>query len=105
MTNLLEVSGLRVAFPGETGPVTVIDDLDLTLASGQTLALVGESGSGKSVTALAITRLIDFAGGRITAGRIAFTDGQGQMRDLATEPPRPCAPCAVRKSPWCFRSR
>ena len=84
MTALLNVSGLRVAFPGENGPVTVIEDLDLTVAPGETLALVGESGSGKSVTALAITRLLDFAGGRITAGRIDFTDRQGITHDLAT---------------------
>ena len=84
---LLDITGLSVAFPGEDGPVTVIHDLDLTLAAGRTLALVGESGSGKSVTSLAITRLIDFAGGRITGGRIAFTDAAGKVRDLARESP------------------
>jgi len=87
VTTLLDIAGLRVAFPGETGPVTVIHDLDLTVQAGRTLALVGESGSGKSVTALAVTRLLDFAGGRITGGRIAFTDTTGTVRDLATTAP------------------
>jgi len=63
--------------------VEVVHALDLTVAAGETLALVGESGSGKSVTALAITRLIDFAGGRIVAGRVNFTGRDGTVRDLA----------------------
>ena len=38
------------------------------------------------MTALSITRLIDHTGGRITAGRILFTDRSGRARDLAVEP-------------------
>jgi glutathione transport system ATP-binding protein len=83
---LVELAGLCVAFPGESGPVEVIHDLDLCVAAGETLALVGESGSGKSVTSLAITRLLDYAGGRITAGRIDFTDAAGATHDLARMP-------------------
>jgi glutathione transport system ATP-binding protein len=86
MSGLLDMTGLRVAFPGDTGDVTVIEGLDLTVAPGETLALVGESGSGKSVTALAITRLLDFAGGRITGGWIGYTDRRGKVHDLATTP-------------------
>ena len=82
---LLDITGLRVAFPGEHGPVEVVHGLDLSVDAGETVAVVGESGSGKSVTALAITRLLDHAGGRITAGSIAFTDKSGRRRDLATE--------------------
>ena len=62
----------------------VVHELDLSVAAGETLALVGESGSGKSVTALAVTRLLDYAGGRIVAGRIAFTGRDGKVRDLGT---------------------
>ena len=57
------------------------------MAARETVALVGESGSGKSVTALAITRLLDYTGGRISGGRIMFTDGTGQERDLARQSP------------------
>ena len=84
--NLLDVQGLSVAFATDRGPSIVVRDLDLHLAQGETLAIVGESGSGKSVTALSITRLIDHTGGRITAGRILFTDRAGRQRDLVTEP-------------------
>ena len=80
---LVDISGLRVSFPGEDGPVEVIHDLDLRVRTGETLALVGESGSGKSVTSLAITRLIDYAGGSLTHGTIGFMDRSGRQRDLA----------------------
>ena len=84
---LLRIAGLQVAFPGEAGPVRVIHSLDLAVAKGETLALVGESGSGKSVTALAVTRLLDFAGGRIAGGRMEFTDAAGRTHDLAAASP------------------
>ena len=37
---------------------TVVSELSLQVAAGETLALVGESGSGKSVTALSVLRLL-----------------------------------------------
>ncbi|MEM1249327.1 MAG: ABC transporter ATP-binding protein [Acidobacteriota bacterium] len=51
-----------------------LDGIDLSVASGETLALVGESGSGKSMTALSLLQLVPEPG-RIEGGRIRF-DGQ-----------------------------
>ncbi len=69
--SLVQVEDLRVSFSTRAGPVHALHGVSLSIADGQTLGIVGESGSGKSVTAYAITRLLDKAG-RITAGRILF---------------------------------
>jgi len=45
---LLVVEDVAKTFPGDTGPVRVLDGVSLTLDAGETLALTGESGSGKS---------------------------------------------------------
>jgi oligopeptide/dipeptide ABC transporter ATP-binding protein len=52
------------------GWVRAVDDLNLTLRRGQTLALVGESGCGKSTTAKLILRLESPTSGKV------FLEGQ-----------------------------
>jgi len=61
--SLLQIQNLSIAF----GDATVVNDLSLSIAPGEKLALVGESGSGKTATALAVLRLNQDAryGGRI----------------------------------------
>jgi oligopeptide/dipeptide ABC transporter ATP-binding protein len=58
----LEVKGLTVRFPGETGPVTVVDGVSFEVGRGEMLGIVGESGSGKTMTALAIGGLVPHPG-------------------------------------------
>ena len=82
---LLDVSGLTISFPAGKDRVTVIRGIDLHVNEGETVAVVGESGSGKSVTALAITRLLDYAGGSIDAGTINFRLRDGNTQDLARQ--------------------
>lgn len=45
---LLDVQGLTKHFLGADQPVTVLDNVALSLDRGETLALTGDSGSGKS---------------------------------------------------------
>jgi peptide/nickel transport system ATP-binding protein/peptide/nickel transport system permease protein len=53
---VLEVSDLEVAFPGGVHPVRGVS---FTVHRGEAVGLVGESGSGKSLTALAVSRLLE----------------------------------------------
>jgi peptide/nickel transport system ATP-binding protein len=58
----------RIRRPGERRAETVlraVDNVDLSIAAGESVALVGESGSGKSTLAAMIVRLIDPSAGRI----------------------------------------
>ena len=65
---LLQVRDLAVRLRGRT----LVSDIDLDLASGESLALVGESGSGKSITARAILGILP--PGLQTSGKITIDD-------------------------------
>jgi peptide/nickel transport system ATP-binding protein len=70
-TPLLAIDDLHVTFSTRRGLVEAVRGVSLQVAAGETLGIVGESGSGKSVTAFAVTRLLD-ASGRIAQGRVRF---------------------------------
>jgi oligopeptide/dipeptide ABC transporter ATP-binding protein len=73
-TALLSVEGLHTAVRTGSGPLEILRGVDLSVRSGETLAVVGESGSGKSFTALSVAGLLP-AGASVTAGRVLL-DGQ-----------------------------
>src|SRR5678815_2326429 len=73
-TPLLEVSNLRVEFPGRRGTLVALDDISFSILPGEVLGVVGESGAGKSLTGAAIIGLLD-PPGRVGGGEIRF-DGR-----------------------------
>ncbi len=81
---LLQVRNLKTYFDVRGGVLKAVDDVSLTIESGETLGLVGESGCGKSVTAASILRLIPIPPGRIAGGEILF-DGVDILRLPAPE--------------------
>ncbi len=70
MEALLEVAHVSKTYPrsgaGQSGAVTVVDDVSFTLRRGETLGLVGESGSGKSTIARMVLGLIPPSAGAVT---------------------------------------
>jgi oligopeptide/dipeptide ABC transporter ATP-binding protein len=81
---LLDVSGLRVWFPVGSSllwrarrHIRAVDDIDLSLERGRTLALVGESGSGKTTTGRAIAQIERPTGGTVRLDGVDITALRG----------------------------
>ena len=58
----------RVSFAYPSRPELVLDELDLELLPGETVALVGASGTGKSTVANLLWRFAEPIAGRVTVG-------------------------------------
>ena len=84
---LLYVHDLTVEFVTRNGTVSAVQNVDVSVARGETVGIVGESGSGKSVTSYAVMRILDRAG-RIAGGTVSYSGIELQdaaedlMRDI-----------------------
>lgn len=87
---LVSVDGLKKYFPVRggllsraTGWIHAVDDVDLAIKSGKTLAVVGESGCGKTTLGRVILRLLDPTAGKVFFdGKDITTLPQGEIRSL-----------------------
>lgn len=82
---LLEVNGVSVTFQRSrrAEPFRALDDVSLSVARGETVAVVGESGSGKTTLALSVLGLVSVAAGAIRfAGRDITNLPMRKRRDL-----------------------
>ena len=71
---LLDIRSLAISFETSNGTVDAVQDANLSVLPGETVAIVGESGSGKSTTALAAIGLLP-GNGHVSGGQIIF-DGE-----------------------------
>jgi len=64
---LLEARGVRVTFPARSGhgAARAVDDVNLSVAPGEIVALIGESGCGKSTLCRTLVGLVKPDGGEI----------------------------------------
>ncbi len=60
----IRFEGVSFAYPGVVRPI--LDDLDLTIEAGSSVALVGENGAGKTTLIKLLCRFYDPTAGRIT---------------------------------------
>jgi len=77
---LLRIRNLSVNFASSSGSFRAVDGVDISIDSGEILAIVGESGSGKSVSMLAMMGLLPWTA-EIVADEMSF-DGK-DLRNLS----------------------
>jgi peptide/nickel transport system ATP-binding protein len=88
LDNQLAVNHLKMHFPIQrgfvqrvVGHVKAVDDVSLSVCSGETLGLVGESGCGKTTVGRCIVRAYE-----PTGGEILYKNERGEAVDLAALP-------------------
>ncbi|MFW6250503.1 MAG: ABC transporter ATP-binding protein [Alkalispirochaetaceae bacterium] len=79
MGSLVEIRNLETSFKTEGGSVRAVDDVSLTIESGEVVGLVGESGCGKTATSLSILQLLPTPPASIDGGEIWF-DGRDLLK-------------------------
>lgn len=77
--SLLQVQGLTLDVPVDTGHGRILHGIDLTVEEGAAVGIVGESGSGKSMTVRTVAGLLP--PGARTSGTVSF-EGE-QVTDMS----------------------
>ncbi|MFZ7127451.1 MAG: ABC transporter ATP-binding protein [Desulfobacterales bacterium] len=76
---LLDIRHLRTHFRSPQGTVRAVEDVSLSVDTGEILGIVGESGCGKSVLSLSILRLLPIPPAHFAGGEIGF-EGKDLLR-------------------------
>lgn len=71
-SHVLEIKNLSVIYQTDLETVEAVNNISLTIETGQTLGIVGETGAGKTTTALSIMRILPERIGKIKSGQILF---------------------------------
>ncbi|MGM9763655.1 MAG: ABC transporter ATP-binding protein [Candidatus Cryptobacteroides sp.] len=71
-TDRIEIKGVSFHYPDSEK--TVLEDINMSIPKGKTIALVGQSGSGKSTLVDLIPRYYDVCGGSITVDGVDVKD-------------------------------
>ena len=76
----IEVSGLVKTYPTPAGPLTVLNDLSLSVEAGEMVAIVGASGVGKSTLLHVLGGLDFFDAGTVRVGEAELGDMDDEER-------------------------
>ena len=80
---LVETRNLRKYFDTPRGVLHAVEDVNLTIAPGETLGVVGESGCGKSTLGRTLLRLLPATGGEVLyEGRDVLKLRGKQLKDM-----------------------
>jgi putative ABC transport system ATP-binding protein len=63
--SLVSVEGLRLTLPAASGPVNILQNIDLDIAAGDSVGLVGPSGSGKTSLLMVLAGLERASAGKV----------------------------------------
>ena len=77
-------------FSKSFGPVSVIENLDLTVHSGEMLALLGPSGCGKSTTLFSICGIYRMNSGKLLFDQKDMSNVPSQQRNVGVEADGAC---------------